>query len=256
MKKKMVYIWLVLALICLGYYLTCVWYAGVGSSFIFIWLIGALFFGAVFGVHMAAFKGLIIVPVWCVRAFTAFMAAGMTVFCILEGMIISNMSADTGKDCSYLIVLGCQIRGRHITKSLQSRLDTAYEYAEAHPDTVIIVSGGQGPGEELSEAQAMYEYLTERGIDPARIIREDQSFNTDQNMRYSVKLIDDPAARVGVVTSNFHVFRARMLARAKGLTNTSGIASSSDKVLFVNYMVREAIGIIKDFAAGNFRLPG
>lgn len=252
MKKKMVYVWLVLALVCLGYYLTCVWYAGAGSSFIFIWLIGTLFFGAVFGVHMAAREGLIVLPVWFVRAFMAFMATGITVFIILEGLIISSMSADTGEDCSYMIVLGCQIRGRQLTKSLRNRLDTAYDYAAAHPDTVIIVSGGQGPGEELSEAQAMYEYLTARGIKPERIIQENQSYNTDQNMRNSVKFIDDPTARVGIVTSNFHVFRARMLARAKGLTNTSGIASPSDNVLFVNYMVREAIGIIKDLAVGNF----
>lgn len=247
----MYFIWLLLALGCLGYYLTCALYAGAGSSFIFIWLVGAVFFGTVFAIRAASVRGLIGVPVFLTRIWIAFMAAGALLFVVLEGLIIAGMTAKPADDCEYLIVLGCQIRGTQITKSLRKRLDTAYDYAVQHPDTVIIVSGGQGPGEDLPEAQAMYAYLTNRGIAAARIIREDQSVNTDQNMRYSVEYIEDPSAKVGIVTSNFHVFRARMLAKAKGLNNTSGIASPSDKVLFVNYMVREAIGILKDFAVGN-----
>lgn len=244
-------IWLVLALCCLGYYLTCALYAGFGSSFIFIWLIGAVFFGAVFGIRAAAVKGLITVPVWIVRTFVVCMTAGVLLFAVLEGLIIAGMTAKPAPDCEYVIVLGCQIRGTQITKSLKKRLDAAYDYAVANPDAILIVSGGQGPGEDISEAEAMYAYLTRRGLSQTRLIREDRSVNTDQNMRYSVEFIEDRTAKVGIVTSNFHVFRAKMLAKAKGLKDVSGIASPSDPILFVNYMVREAVGIVKDFVVGN-----
>lgn len=247
----MYFIWLFLALICLAYYLTCALYAGFGSSFIFIWLIGTIFFGIIFGVRMAVVHGALHLPVWLVRLFAALMVIGISIFVLLEGLIITNMVQKPADDCQYIIVLGCQIRGTRVTKSLRKRLDTAYEYAAAHPDTVIIVSGGQGPGEDMTEAQAMYDYLCGRGIDKARIIQENRSYNTDQNMRYSVDYIGDKTARVGIVTSDFHIFRAKMLAKAKGLHNVCGIASPSDEILFVNYMVREAIGILKDFAVGN-----
>ena len=98
----------------------------------------------------------------------------------------------------------------------------------------------------------MFNYLVEKGINPERIIQEDKSYNTDQNMRYSAKLMDDTTAKTAIVTSNFHVYRTKKLAAAKGITNTYGIAAGSDKVLITNYMVREAIGILKDFICHNF----
>lgn len=249
----MYYIWLVLAVACFAYYAVCAAYAGFGSSFIFIWLIAGAFFAVVFGVSFAGAKGFIAIPVWLARAFWCFMALGTALFIFLEGCVISQMNADTQENCDYIIVLGCQIRGSKVTKSLRKRLDKALEYCSKHPDTVVIVSGGKGEGEDMSEAEAMYNYLAERGVDESRIIKESQSYDTEQNMRYSARLIEDKTAKVGIVTSNFHVFRAKKLAAAKGLENVCAAAAASDPVLTVNYMVREAIGIIKDFVMGNFR---
>ena len=81
---------------------------------------------------------------------------------------------------------------------------------------------------------------------------EDKSTDTNENMKYSIQYIDNYNASIGIVTNNFHIFRAKLLARGKGLTNVCGIASPSDEVLFVNYMVREAVGIVKDFVYGNY----
>ena len=155
-------------------------------------------------------------------------------------------------NCDYIIVLGCQIRGDHITRSLKNRLNVAVDYATDNPGTTIIVSGGKGKGENTTEAYAMYNYLVSKGIDSSRIIQEDKSTDTSENMKYSVQYIENTDSLVGIATNNFHIARSRLLARHAGLNNTCGMPAESDHVLFINHMVREAIGIVKDFVFGNF----
>lgn len=102
-----------------------------------------------------------------------------------EGCIISGFSKNTDKELDYIVVLGAQLKTTGPSRVLQYRLDTAYEYLTAHPDTKVIVSGGQGSNEPASEAQGMCDYLVKRGIEPDRIILEDKSVNTEQNIRFS-----------------------------------------------------------------------
>ncbi len=245
-------IWLVLALICMGYYIVCATYAGVGSSFIFIWLMGAVFFGLVFAVRVLEIKGIIHVAKVFRICFIVIMAAGASLFIFTEALIIKGMMAKPKDNCDYIIVLGCQIRGDHITRSLKNRLDVAVSYAIDNPDTTIIVSGGRGKGENTTEAFAMYNYMVSKGIDGSRIIQEDKSTDTSENMKYSVQYIENTDSLVGIVTNNFHIERSRLLARHAGLNNTCVMPAESDHLLFINYMVREAIGIVKDFVFGNF----
>ena len=106
-----------------------------------------------------------------------------------------------------------RIRGDRITRSLKRRLDSAYDYACINTECKIIVSGGQGRGENKTEALAMYEYLCERGIDSDRIIMEDKSTDTNENMKYSVQYISDFSSPVGIATNNFHIFRSKLLAK-------------------------------------------
>jgi len=249
----MYFIWLVLAFICLLYYILCASYAGLHSSFIFIWLIGTAFFSLLFAARWAAVKKIFSFPHWLVYTFYVLVILTAALFIAIEAMIIKNMNSKPDDDCKYLLVLGCQIRGDRLTKSLRMRLDAAFEYASTHKDVILIVSGGKGEGENTSEAEAMYRYLTDKGIAGSRIIKEESSTNTEQNMRYSVQFIEDKNDKVGIVTSNFHIFRAKLLARAKGLNNICGAASPSDPILIVNYMVREAVGVVKDFIFGNFQ---
>lgn len=250
----MYFIWFILSILCLSYYIVCALYAGIHSSFIFIWLFGAIFFGAIFALRWAEVKKIIVLPHFLVCIFYVFITISFAIFILIEAMIIKNMSSKPDDDCKYIIVLGCQIRGDMITKSLRMRLDVAYEYASHNEDVVIIVSGGRGQGENTSEAEAMYNYLTQKGINGDRIIKEEQSTNTDENMYYSAKFIDNKEDKVAIVTSNFHIFRAKLLAKAKGLNNICAAASPSDKILLVNYMVREAVGVVKDFVFGNFQI--
>ena len=116
----------------------------------------------------------------------------------------------------------------------------------------IIVSGGQGPGEDISEAQAMKDYLCAHGIEASRIFMEAQSTDTEKNIAYSARFIPDKNAKIGVVSNDFHLFRAGMLVRAKGFHNVSTIAARSDEVLFLNYRVREYFGVLKDLFGVKF----
>lgn len=279
------FIWLILAFICIIYYGICATYAGAGSSFIFVWLILTAFFAIIFEIRWMTIKGIMNVPVAVTRLIIGMIAAGGIFFAAIEGLIISDMVKEPDNNCEYIIVLGCQVRGTRITKSLRKRLDKTIEYmhevqaddmtgksginnedsifnnennkAEKESNKItknikIIVSGGQGNGEDISEAQAMYDYLVQNGIPADIIIKEDKSTNTEENFRFSEKFIEDKSAKIGIVTNNFHIYRAKKLAHAKGLDNITGIPASSDNVLFINYMVRESIGIVKDYLCGNF----
>lgn len=237
---------------CFVYYIRCATYAGLKSSFIWIWLIGTAVFLVLYIFGMLEAKHIYMLPRVVKYTVLIVICAGAALFMTLELCITLSMKQKPEDNCDYIIVLGCQIRGDRITKSLRKRLDVAYDYVCRNPNTEIIVSGGQGNGENKTEALAMYEYLCDKGISPERITMEDKSTDTNENMIYSVRYIDDNNAKVGIVTNNFHIFRAKLLARGKGLKNIYGIPAPSDEVLFVNYMVREAVGIVKDFVYGNY----
>lgn len=248
---RLYYIWLVLAVFCFGYYGCCVAYAGFASSFIGIWLAAGVFFLAVFIIRMAEKLGKISFSPVIVWGFRICMIIFIGTFIIAETAIIMQRYKKTEDNCDYLLILGCRVRGTEVTKSLRYRLDSALEYLENNENTQIIVSGGQGKGEDISEAQAMKDYLCEHGVEAARIIMEDKSTDTVQNIRYSAEYISTKTAKICVVSNDFHLFRAKRIVNAQGLKNVSTIAAPSDEVLFLNYMVREYFGIIKDLFSRN-----
>lgn len=218
-----------------------------------MWLVAAVTFFGLFWVFRMIKMNQIIVPQIIKWLFFGLLLLGVCIFILLEGFIMSKITSVPPNNCDYIIVLGAQIKGDKVSNALKQRLDAAYEYILNNPDTKVIVSGGKGVGEDVSEAFAMKEYLVSKGIDGKKILMEDKSYNTDQNMKFSVKFIDDKEASIGIVTSNFHVYRSLKLARAQGLTNVSGLASPCKSVLFLNYLVRESVGIAKDTMMGNFK---
>ena len=134
---------------------------------------------------------------------------------------------------------------------LRYRLDTAISYLNENPNTICIVSGGQGFNEPFSEAEGMADYLIENGIEKSRILLEDESTNTLENIRNSKALMESSYNGVGIVTNNFHVFRAVQLAKAQGLENVCGIAADSSKIYLPNNVLRECCGILKDWLLNN-----
>lgn len=242
---------LVIGIISLLYYGVIVNYAGFQSSFAWLWLLAGV--GCILAfivMRLMIIHGIKLGKPLYILAIAAFVI-GFSIFAFVEGMIVyhENKGADPGID--YIIVLGAQVRGDRITRSLKERLDKAITYLKENPSTIAIVSGGRGKGENLTEAEAMKRYLTEHNIAGSRIIKEDKSTNTNENILYSKEFITKPDAKVAVVTNGFHVFRAKSIAKKQGLTEIQGLSAPSDPVLFVNYYVREFFGVLKDWIFGN-----
>lgn len=159
--------------------------------------------------------------------------------------IIGAMRAGVPQKLDWVIVLGAQVRGTKITNSLRHRLDAAIQYLSENEGTRVIVSGGQGKGEAVTEAFAMAEYLERHGISPERIYLEDKSESTRQNLELSAVIMKEKSKTVGIVTNNFHVRRALLLAGRLGYKQVFGISASSNPVVLVNYMVREFFAIVQ-----------
>ena len=170
---------------------------------------------------------------------------GLVAFGTVEGCIVSKMHAQGKPDLDYVVVLGAQVRKSGPSLVLRYRLDKAIEYLDENPNTICIVSGGKGPNEPFPEAQGMADYLKEHGIDEQRILEEPDSKTTEENIVNSKKLISDDNASVGVITNNFHMFRALQIADKYGLDNAQGIAAGSPPNMLVNNMVREFFAEIK-----------
>lgn len=221
-----------------------------GSRFYLVWVAA--------GICLTAFAVILYfgwwekIPVLPRRFFCLLMIAGTVLFVIVEGCIVSRYHDKGRENLDYIIVLGAQMKEKGPSAVLKFRLDKAYEYLVANEDTVCIVSGGQGRNEPCSEAEGMYQYLIDRGIGPERIVKEDQSTDTSENIAYSAALIGDLGSSVGIVTNNFHVFRGVWLAKAAGFQDVCGIAARSNVYFQLNNMVREFFGVLKDFVFGNF----
>ena len=138
-------------------------------------------------------------------AIIAVVAIGIVAFCTIEGCIIGNMNAQGEPDLDYVIVLGAQVRESGPSKALRYRLDRTIDYLEENPDTICIVSGGQGHNEPFSEAQGMADYLQKHEIAENRIIQESKSESTMENIVNSKKLMRQENASVGIVTMIPHL---------------------------------------------------
>lgn len=244
---------IVFGCLCMVYYLFAASYAGPSSSFLSFWLIASACLIAMGVIYIIILKNGMIdkIPKFIKVTFIALIAIGITVFCIFEGLVISKMNEVPKQDVSYLVVLGAQVRGTRVTKSLAKRLDAAYDYAVKNEDTKVIVSGGKGTGEDISEAKAMKKYLVSRGIEKKRIIVEDKSTTTKENLTFSLKKMKGKDKSVAIVTNNFHMFRAMKLAENLGYDHIEGLAAESDNRLLLNYMVREAFAIGKEILVHN-----
>ena len=178
----------------------------------------------------------------CLGLCIGLLVAASTFVFVYEGSL-----GDPQQDCAYLIVLGCGVNGTVPSLSLQERINAAYTYLDAHPNTICVVSGGQGPGEDMTEAACMFRELTVMGIDPQRIWLEDRSTSTAENLRFSIEVIKEHAGsiptEVGIVSSEYHLFRASLMAEDLGLTSHGIPATTGWLTLRINYFLREIAGV-------------
>ena len=179
------------------------------------------------------------------------LAAGLLCFGALEGAVLAGCHDEVTHDADVVIVLGAKLWPDGPSPALKRRLDKALDYVSTHPNAEIIVSGGQGHDEYTSEAQAMADYLLERGCAPEHIHLEDKATSTAENLRFSMAVMRslgyDPAETpVAVVSNNFHLTRTRLLCRRLGLTaDTLGAPMPDLKSAFYSYN-REAFALLKD----------
>lgn len=172
----------------------------------------------------------------------ALLAAGIT-----EGCILSASRGASENDCDYVVVLGAGVNGSVPSVSLRDRLLEAEAYLNAHPEAVAVLSGGQGYGEQISEAQCMFNWLTQRGMDPSRLLLEDRSTTTRENLQFSLALLEartgQRPGRIGILSSEYHLLRAELMARAQGVEGIGIPARTSLWYLRANYFLREIGGI-------------
>lgn len=232
----MKYYFLITGVLCILYYLMLVWHSQkLRSTFAVFWL----FVG---GAHLVI--GCAPLPVYVYTFLTA--VCGVCWLCLItvEIKIFSGMYSGCDQRADCIIILGAQVKGKKITDSLKRRLDKAILYLRKFPDTKVIVSGGQGKGEDITEADAMADYLIRFGIDEKKIIREDRSVSTRENLRFSRQFTDPEQGITGIVTNGFHMYRACLIAKQEGYRNIYKIPASSNPVFQLNYLMREFFAVI------------
>ena len=183
--------------------------------------------------------------------------AGLAVVLIIAAAVISVMmviAADSSvaeENGGTVIVLGCRVKGDVPSLMLSRRINAAYEYLEKNPGTICIASGGQGRDELVSEAECIRNVLVEKGISPDRIIMEDKSTSTDENIRFSMQKMEENGINGGavIVTNNYHQLRAKMICRKYGL-ETSAVSAETSLYLLPTYWVREWFGVVYQFFFG------
>ena len=182
------------------------------------------------------------------RIVTVILALGLLVAGITEAMILKASFGDPQEQVDYVVVLGAKVNADGPSVSLWDRICAAYTYLEEHPDVTAIVSGGQGTDEPITEAECMYRELVELGIDPKRIRVEDKATSTWENINFALDLIEEETGqrptKLGVLSSEYHLFRASLFAKACGVEEFVGVpARTSRASQAVNHFMREVAGV-------------
>ena len=147
-----------------------------------------------------------------------------------------------------VIVLGAGIQGEEPSENLKKRLDCAAEYYAVNPNSLIVVSGGQGPQESISEALAMERYLIALDVPKTQILKEDKATNTSENFQFSKQLLDlhfESAYTVCFITSDYHIYRAKTIAENTGFDGITHIDSATPWYMVVPNGLRECMAVVK-----------
>lgn len=190
-------------------------------------------------------------PVAVFRVAAAMVGVLALAVCITEVPIVAGARTDADEGTRFVVVLGARVnQGGEPSASLLWRLESTLDFLETHPDAMAVLSGGQGRDEDMPEAEAMYAWLVGRGVDPDRLVKEPRATSTRENLSYSFDLIRelgyDPGGCTAVVSSSYHLCRAKLLARQMGV-EVAGVASyPGNPVVALNYYIREAPAVWKE----------
>lgn len=245
---------LALAALCLAYYLLNGIIVRFGQSLLWVWpVISACLLTRWALVRRTIKTGKRSpIPRALLKIMHALLALCVAFFVFVECVIFTGVFESAPQGLDYVIVLGAKVNGRQPSGALRNRIEYASDYTAENPGTIVIASGGQGDDEEISEAECIQIELIVRGVDPERILIEYNSTSTAQNIDYSLALIDaGEHTRVGIITNDFHVYRALRIAKNTGECEFYALPVPTSLLSFPHYMMREFVTVVVDTLRGN-----
>lgn len=173
---------------------------------------------------------------------------GLISFAWIEVLIFQSAKTNDNVYVKYAVVLGAGIDGEKPSLTLRRRLDSGIRFLNANPEAKLIASGGFGAGLRISEAEVMKRYLIEQGINEDRILKEENSRTSDENLKYTRALLreldDEQLQNILIITSDYHMFRAKFIA-SRYFSQVYGIASDTPTTIRINYSIREYLAVLK-----------
>lgn len=158
--------------------------------------------------------------------------------------ILNLIHLKKNRKADYIIVLGSGIIGTKVTPLLAARIEKGMDLLSANPNAMLIMSGGQGPGEDMPESEAMADYAVDKGVDKRRIITETKSVSTQENLLFSRRLMEKEKPKIVIVTTAYHVFRALLLAKQQGI-KCVGYGAKTKWYFTLNALLREFVGYLR-----------
>jgi len=188
------------------------------------------------------------------RCYLVFISLGVAFFFTMLGLIISNAHTEEA-DVDCIIVLGAGLRNDAPSLILRYRLNAAMTYMQEREGTPVILAGGLGQGETITEAEAMFRYLISRGVEESLLLKEEASTRTQENIEFSLDLLsemgfDREHITIAVVTNEFHVFRSKLIAEKAGVKAVGVAAPTPGLYLRVVYFSREAFALAAELMFG------
>ena len=169
----------------------------------------------------------------------------LLIVAVITGLQILSAGKGMTGHFRYMILLGAKVNGTEPSPILEDRIQAAYTYLSKYTDVICVLSGGKASQDRISEAQCMYDRLVQAGIDPNRLWMEDQAINTKQNLRLSMALIEEKTGQrpecVGILSSDTHLLRAKLLAKRQGISPVTVPAPSTHRSSFIKHFIREIV---------------
>ena len=189
------------------------------------------------------------------KSIAAVIVLCMAVFLFFEIFIVLEAQSEPNQNATYVVILGAKVNGREPSLTLSRRIASAAEYMLENPDSIAVATGGLGEGESIAEGEAIARGLAALGVDTQRLLKETGSTSTRENLIFALETIKDhggtAADSVVIVSSAFHLYRAKRLAQAIGYEDISGKGSSSMLYLVPHYYLREFVAVLKEKMEGN-----
>lgn len=180
------------------------------------------------------------------RIFKIIFFIGLLILVFIEGLIFYAKKNNFDIPQDYVLVLGAKANNGNLSKTLIERLNSAYSYLEKHKNSTAILCGGKESGNEFSQAEYMRDHLIKMGIDENRLIVETKSVNTFENIKFALEKMNKKPSSVMVITSDYHIFRAKFILYRFGVLGYSYPAKVPKNSIVLSYC-RETLAVIKTF---------